>query len=178
MGAPRPQHAGRRLGLALALALLLHVSGAWWLFSKHLPRPETRRIQVTLLVKPKPEIKPVTPRPPPAMTTLPPAIVRRRASVPSHHGEVSVNPPEIAGPPRPAGPPAATPNTSPAPGGGGAVTPGPVRLFDHDALASTEHWTGILTVITKPPTTAEVLRRNPLGLYDNAIDWSRELDAQ
>jgi len=50
--------------------------------------------------------------------------------------------------------------------------------FDHDALTSTEHWTGILTVITKPPTTAEVLRKNPLGLYVNAIDWSRELDAQ
>jgi len=50
--------------------------------------------------------------------------------------------------------------------------------FDHDALAATEHWTGILTIITKPPTTAEVLRKNPLGLYVNAIDWSRELDAQ
>jgi type IV secretion system protein VirB5 len=50
--------------------------------------------------------------------------------------------------------------------------------FDHDALASTEHWTGILTAITKPPATTEVLRRNPLGLYVNAIDWSRELDAQ
>ena len=52
------------------------------------------------------------------------------------------------------------------------------QVYDHDALASTQHWTGILTVITKPPTTAEVLRRNPLGLYVNAIDWSRELDAQ
>ena len=50
--------------------------------------------------------------------------------------------------------------------------------FDHDALAATEHWTGILTVITKPPTTVEVLRKNPLGLYVNAIDWSRELGAQ
>ena len=50
--------------------------------------------------------------------------------------------------------------------------------FDHDALAATEHWTGILTIITKPPTTAEVLRKNPLGIYVNAIDWSRELNAQ
>jgi len=48
------------------------------------------------------------------------------------------------------------------------------QAYDHDALASTEHWTGILTVIIKPPTTAEVLRKNPLGLYVNAIDWSRE----
>jgi len=52
------------------------------------------------------------------------------------------------------------------------------RAYDHNALASTEHWTGILTVITRPPTTTEALRKNPLGLYVNAIDWSRELDAQ
>lgn len=50
--------------------------------------------------------------------------------------------------------------------------------FDHDAVSSTEHWTGILTVVTKPPTTAEVLRKNPLGIYINAIDWSRELNGQ
>ena len=50
--------------------------------------------------------------------------------------------------------------------------------FDHDAVSSTEHWTGILTVVVKPPTTAEALRKNPLGLYVNAIDWSRELSSQ
>ena len=50
--------------------------------------------------------------------------------------------------------------------------------FDHDAVSSTEHWTGILTILTKPPTTAEVLRKNPLGIYVNAIDWSRELSGQ
>lgn len=50
--------------------------------------------------------------------------------------------------------------------------------FDHDAVSSTEHWTGILTVIVKPPSTAETLRKNPLGLYVNAIDWSRELSSQ
>jgi len=52
------------------------------------------------------------------------------------------------------------------------------KHFDHDAVSSTEHWTGILTVLTKPPTTAEVLRKNPLGIYVNAIDWSRELSGQ
>src|SRR6185437_287886 len=50
--------------------------------------------------------------------------------------------------------------------------------FDHDAVSSAEHWTGILTLVTKPPTTAEALRKNPLGLYVNAIDWSRELSSQ
>ena len=43
--------------------------------------------------------------------------------------------------------------------------------------AGTSHWTAILTVVLKPPATADVLRRNPLGLYVDAIDWSRELDA-
>lgn len=49
------------------------------------------------------------------------------------------------------------------------------QSYDHDALASSEHSTGILTIITETPMTAEVLRKNPLGLYVNAIDWSREL---
>ncbi len=28
----------------------------------------------------------------------------------------------------------------------------------------------------KPPKSADTLRKNPLGLYVDAIDWSRELD--
>ncbi len=48
--------------------------------------------------------------------------------------------------------------------------------YEHGALAGTSHWTAILTVVVKPPTTADVLRKNPLGLYVDAIDWSRELD--
>ena len=50
--------------------------------------------------------------------------------------------------------------------------------FDHGAQAGTSHWTGILTVILVPPTTADVLRKNPLGVYVDAIDWSRELELQ
>jgi type IV secretion system protein VirB5 len=50
------------------------------------------------------------------------------------------------------------------------------QVFDHDALAKTERWTSILSIVTKPPVTAETLRRNPLGLYINALNWSRELD--
>jgi type IV secretory pathway TrbF-like protein len=47
--------------------------------------------------------------------------------------------------------------------------------FDHDALAATEHWTAILSVVTKPPANTDVLRKNPLGLYVNSINWSRDL---
>jgi len=48
--------------------------------------------------------------------------------------------------------------------------------YDRGNLAGSSRWTAILTVILKPPASAEVLRKNPLGLYVDAIDWSRELD--
>ncbi|HWU96021.1 MAG TPA: conjugal transfer protein TrbF [Sphingomonas sp.] len=48
--------------------------------------------------------------------------------------------------------------------------------FHRGAQAGTSHWTGILTVKLKPPASAEVLRKNPLGLYVDAIDWSREIE--
>ena len=51
------------------------------------------------------------------------------------------------------------------------------QVFEHDALARTEHWTAILSVVTKQPTTAEILNKNPLGLYVNGVNWSRELDS-
>lgn len=51
------------------------------------------------------------------------------------------------------------------------------QVFERGALARTERWTAILTVITQPPHTAEQLRKNPLGLFVKAIDWSREIDA-
>ena len=48
--------------------------------------------------------------------------------------------------------------------------------FERGVRTGTSNWTGILTVLRKPPTSAETLRRNPLGIYVDAIDWSRELD--
>ena len=49
--------------------------------------------------------------------------------------------------------------------------------YERGAPAGTSHWTAILTVVLSPPSTADTLRKNPLGLYVDAIDWSRELDA-
>jgi type IV secretion system protein VirB5 len=51
------------------------------------------------------------------------------------------------------------------------------QSYERGNLSSTERWTAILTTIIQPPRTADVLRKNPLGLYVNAIAWSRELDA-
>lgn len=48
--------------------------------------------------------------------------------------------------------------------------------YERGSLASTSRWTAMLTIKVKPPRSADVLRKNPLGLYVDAIDWSRELD--
>jgi type IV secretion system protein VirB5 len=48
--------------------------------------------------------------------------------------------------------------------------------FDHGVRGVASHWSGILTILIRPPTTTEVLRRNPLGLYIEAVDWSREIE--
>lgn len=49
--------------------------------------------------------------------------------------------------------------------------------FERGNFVGTSRWTAILTVVVRPPASADVLRRNPLGLYVDAIDWSRELDS-
>ncbi|EZP83124.1 Conjugal transfer protein TrbF [Novosphingobium resinovorum] len=50
------------------------------------------------------------------------------------------------------------------------------QAFDRGSLAGTSRWTAVVTIKLQPPRSAEVLRRNPLGLYVDAIDWSRELE--
>jgi len=49
--------------------------------------------------------------------------------------------------------------------------------YERGSLAGTSHWTAILTIAVRPPRSADTLRKNPLGLYVEAIDWSREFDA-
>jgi type IV secretory pathway TrbF-like protein len=49
------------------------------------------------------------------------------------------------------------------------------RRYQDGALAETSRWTAILTIAVRPPRDAEKLRANPLGIYVNAINWSREL---
>ena len=46
------------------------------------------------------------------------------------------------------------------------------------SLAETTRWSAILTVVVQTPRTPDALRKNPLGLFINAIDWARELDGQ
>ncbi len=49
------------------------------------------------------------------------------------------------------------------------------RRYVDNALASTERWGAILTITVETPTTADQLRKNPLGIYINALNWSKEL---
>lgn len=48
--------------------------------------------------------------------------------------------------------------------------------YERGSQAGTSRWTAILTVERKQPASADTLRRNPLGIYVDAIDWSRELE--
>ena len=48
--------------------------------------------------------------------------------------------------------------------------------FERGSQTGVTHWTSILTVTTKPPASADTLRKNPLGVYVDAINWSRELE--
>ena len=49
------------------------------------------------------------------------------------------------------------------------------RRYVDSALAATERWSAILTIVIQTPTDAERLKKNPLGLYVHAFDWSKEL---
>ena len=49
------------------------------------------------------------------------------------------------------------------------------RRFDNGQLSATERWSAILSIVIETPRDADRLRKNPLGVYVNAINWSKEL---
>ena len=50
------------------------------------------------------------------------------------------------------------------------------RRYVDDTLAATAHWSAILTITIQTPTDASRLKKNPLGIYVSAINWSKEFD--
>jgi type IV secretion system protein VirB5 len=48
------------------------------------------------------------------------------------------------------------------------------RRYENGQLATTERWSAIFTIIVEMPRDLDRLRKNPLGIYVNAINWSRE----
>ena len=51
------------------------------------------------------------------------------------------------------------------------------KAFENGSFVGTQSFTGVLTIVSKPPRDAATLRANPLGIYVNAINWSRELES-
>src|SRR5258708_955279 len=49
------------------------------------------------------------------------------------------------------------------------------RHYENGSLASTERWTAIVTIVIETPRDADRLRRNPLGVFVHALNWSKEL---
>lgn len=48
--------------------------------------------------------------------------------------------------------------------------------YEQGNLVDATRWTAILSLVVKPPHSADVLTKNPLGLYVDAIDWSKEIE--
>ena len=49
------------------------------------------------------------------------------------------------------------------------------RRYRDGSLAETSRWTAILTIVVQTPRTPDALRKNPLGIFVNANNWSKEL---
>ncbi len=48
------------------------------------------------------------------------------------------------------------------------------RAYTNGQLATTQRWSAIVSVIIDPPSDANRLRKNPLGIYVTGINWSQE----
>jgi len=51
------------------------------------------------------------------------------------------------------------------------------RTYTNGALTNTERWTAIVSLVIKQPRDEARLRKNPLGIFVDGLNWSRELNA-
>jgi type IV secretory pathway TrbF-like protein len=49
------------------------------------------------------------------------------------------------------------------------------RTFEGGALKDTRRLTGLFSIVITPPRTVEAVRRNPLGIYVHAFNWSQDV---
>ena len=49
------------------------------------------------------------------------------------------------------------------------------RRYQDGSLAETSRWSAILTIVIQTPRTPDGLRQNPLGVFVDALNWSKEL---
>lgn len=52
------------------------------------------------------------------------------------------------------------------------------RAYTNAQLVTTQRWSAIVSLVVDPPHDPDRLRRNPLGIYVNSINWSQEFNAQ
>lgn len=50
------------------------------------------------------------------------------------------------------------------------------RTYENSVHNGTERFTALLTIIIDPPTDAESLRSNPLGIYIHGLNWGQDLN--
>jgi type IV secretion system protein VirB5 len=50
------------------------------------------------------------------------------------------------------------------------------RSFENAAHTRTERFTALMTVVLDPPTDAETLRKNPLGIFIHGLNWGQDLN--
>lgn len=50
------------------------------------------------------------------------------------------------------------------------------RRYQDGSLLETSRWSAIVTVTIQPPRTPDALRKNPLGVFVTALNWSKELN--
>lgn len=51
------------------------------------------------------------------------------------------------------------------------------RTYTNGAITNTERWTAILSLVIQQPRDEARLRKNPLGIYIDGLNWSRELSS-
>ena len=51
------------------------------------------------------------------------------------------------------------------------------RTFEGGALKDTKRLTGLFSIVITPPRTVEAVRKNPLGIYVHAFNWSQDVTA-
>ena len=49
------------------------------------------------------------------------------------------------------------------------------RSFENGVTRDIKRWTAVLTVVITPPRSAEMIAKNPLGIYVHALNWSQDL---
>ncbi|MGD9805450.1 MAG: conjugal transfer protein TrbF [Xanthobacteraceae bacterium] len=49
------------------------------------------------------------------------------------------------------------------------------RTFEAGALRDTKRLTGLFSIVITPPRTVDAVRKNPLGIYVHAFNWSQDV---